>query len=135
MFLGLYVEKTPLLLQKLVKDQYKLEMDFNYSNVFYFNFNRRRMHHRCIFPYIVRYSVLLVFFRKFRRNKLFFCCRWTRFFYGTMDEVIGPEDGVPTPIIDTSIARDRGLFSWIWATMRIKLVICIIVIFVFHFSI
>lgn len=52
-----------------------------------------------------------------------------------MDEVVGPEDGVPTPIIDTSIARDRGLFSWIWATMRIKLVICIIVIFVFHFSI
>lgn len=48
------------------------------------------------------------------------CDRWTRFFYGTMDEVIGPEDGVPTPIIDTSIARDRGLFSWIWATMRIK---------------
>lgn len=48
--------------------------------------------------------------------------RWTRIFYGTMDEIIGTEDGVPPTATETSITQDRGLFSWIVATFKIKLV-------------
>lgn len=48
--------------------------------------------------------------------------RWTNIFYGTMDETISPEDGVQSATVDSSITLDRGLFSWIYATFKIKLV-------------
>ncbi|XKL63810.1 hypothetical protein PGB90_006174 [Kerria lacca] len=46
--------------------------------------------------------------------------RWTNIFYGTMDETISPEDGVQSATVDSSITLDRGLFSWIYATFKIK---------------
>ncbi|XP_065225724.1 calcium permeable stress-gated cation channel 1 [Planococcus citri] len=41
--------------------------------------------------------------------------RWTRIFYGTMDEIV-TEDGAPPKFI----TQDRGFFAWIMATFRIK---------------
>lgn len=39
-----------------------------------------------------------------------------------MDEIVSSEDGTPANVTDTSITQDRGLFSWIVATFKIKLV-------------
>lgn len=67
------------------------------------------------YPGCIRHRLIAEFFYAL-------CCRWTRIFYGTMDEMVGPEDGTPQTVADTSITQDRGLFSWIVATFKIKLV-------------
>lgn len=46
--------------------------------------------------------------------------RWTRLFYGTMDEVVGASEAGSATSLDSSIHIDKGFCSWLTAIFRIK---------------